>query len=128
MPSPASPAHASPPAARGTPPRSTPYTPAHAHLPGAAELPLTQHARVRLQQRGIPRWYLQLLLDHGQMQHDGHGATVLTVNHRVRQRLRFVLNRTEYARAERYFGVYAVVSPDAAVITAARRTRRAYLH
>jgi hypothetical protein len=39
-----------------------------------------------------------------------------------------VLSRTEYASAERYFDVYAVVAPDMAVVTAAHRTGRTHLH
>jgi len=36
--------------------------------------------------------------------------------------------RSEYAAAERYFSVYAVVSTDHTVVTAAHRTRRRRLH
>ena len=35
---------------------------------------LTDHAAIRLQQRGIPGWFLNLLLSHGRSRHDGHGA------------------------------------------------------
>ncbi len=42
--------------------------------------------------------------------------------------LRDVLTRSEYAAAERYFSVYAMVSTDQAVVTAAHRTRRRRLH
>lgn len=94
-----------------------------------AGLRLTHHASVRLQQRGIPPWYLDLLVQHGKPLHDGHGAVLLTVDKRTRRRLQTVLTRPEYARAERYFGVYAVVaSDDDAVITAAHRTRRNHMH
>jgi len=95
-----------------------------------ADLPpnLTQHASVRLQQRGIPGWFLGLLMDHGRSQHDGHGAVIKTVDHATRRHLRDVLTRSEYAAAERYFSVYAVVSSDQAVVTAAHRTRRRRLH
>jgi len=59
--------------------------------------------------------------------HVGHGAVIMTVDH-ARRHLRDVLWRSEYAAAERYFGVYAVVSADQAVVTAAHRTRRRRLH
>lgn len=89
-------------------------------------IPLTHHAVVRMQQRGIPPWFLELLVRHGTSMHDGHGAVVKSVNKAARRRLQAVLSRTEYARAERYFDVYAVVSADQAVVTAAHRTHRRY--
>ena len=87
---------------------------------------LTTHAAVRLQQRGIPAWFLALLVEHGKACHDGHGAVVCSVDKGARRRMQQALSRTEYAEAERYFGVYAVVSGDDAVITAARRRGRRF--
>ena len=89
---------------------------------------LTTHASIRLQQRGIPAWFLSLLVKHGNTVHDGRGAVIKTVNKTTRRRLQKVLSRTEYASAERYFDVYAVVAPDMAVVTAAHRTSRPHLH
>jgi hypothetical protein len=90
------------------------------------ELRLTNHAAVRLQQRGIPPWFMQLLLEHGSTEHDGHGALIKSVTKATRQRLARVLDRKQYAQAERWFGVYAVISTDSAVVTAAHRTQRRY--
>jgi len=87
---------------------------------------LTNHAAVRIQQRGIPPWYLRLLLEHGKSTHDGHGAVLKSVTKATRQRLQRVLSREQYVRAERYFGVYAVVSDDQAIVTAAHRTHRRF--
>ncbi len=87
---------------------------------------LTDHAAVRMQQRGIPGWYLRLLVEHGKTTHDGHGAVLKSISKSTRQRLRNVLSRHEYARAERYFGVYAVVASGQAVVTTAHRTNRRF--
>lgn len=87
---------------------------------------LTAHAAVRIQQRGIPAWYLQLLLEHGKTTHDGHGAVLKSMSKSTRQRLRHVLTREQYAQAERWFGVYAVVASDDAIVTAAHRTHRRF--
>jgi hypothetical protein len=87
---------------------------------------LTHHASVRMQQRGIPAWYLRLLVEHGKTTHDGHGAVLKSVSKSTRQRLRNVLSPKESAQAEHYFGVYAVVTPDRAVVTAAHRTHRRF--
>jgi hypothetical protein len=97
------------------------------HSPNTVALPvprMTNHASIRMQQRGIPSWFLRLLVEHGKTTHDGHGAVLKSVSKSTRRRLQQVLSRTEYAAAERYFGVYAVVTPDQAVVTAAHRIHR----
>jgi hypothetical protein len=93
-----------------------------------AAVSLTHHAATRLQQRGIPPWFLDLLVRHGKARHDGHQAVIRFVDKAARRRLQAVLSRTQYAEAERYFDVYAVVAMDGAVVTAAHRTRRPRLH
>lgn len=93
------------------------------------DLALTRHARMRLQQRGIPPWFLGLLVAHGRSRHDGHGAVVKTVDRASRRRLQQVLSGSDYRAAEAYFDVYAVIAlDDQAVVTAAHRTRRRRLH
>lgn len=87
-------------------------------------LRLTDHASIRMQQRGIPGWFVQLLIEHGKTRHDGHGALVKSVSKATRRRLQAVLPHRTYVEAERYFDVYAVLSDDQAVITAAHRTHR----
>jgi hypothetical protein len=87
---------------------------------------LTNHAAVRMQQRGIPQWFLNLLVRHGKTTHDGHGAILKSVSKGTRRRLKGVMSHAEYAEAERYFDVYAVVTPDSAVLTAAHRTHRRF--
>lgn len=86
----------------------------------------TDHAAVRMQQRGIPGWYLQLLGEAWQ-------GDARRPRRRAQERLQvhpptpsYVLSRHDYARAERYFGVYAVVAPGQAVVTAAHRTSRRF--
>ena len=62
----------------------------------------------------------------GKTTHAGHGAVLKSMSKAVRQRLRQVLTRHEYAEAERYFCVYAVVSSDQEIVTAAHRTHRRF--
>lgn len=90
------------------------------------DLRLTSHAAMRIQQRGIPAWYLSLLIEHGKSTHDGHGAVLKSIDKSTRQRLKGVLTRKQYASAERWFGVYAVVAGDNAIVTAAHRTHRRF--
>lgn len=90
--------------------------------------PLTPHASARLQQRGIPRWVLDLLLDHGRARHDHHGAELISFPKPVRRRLRRVLPRERFAAIERHFDVYAVVAGDGALLTVGHRTKRMRAH
>ena len=94
------------------------------HESSSSHFRLTNHAAVRIQQRGIPRWYLRLLLEHGKSTHDGHGAVLKSVARSTRARLQRVLTHEQYTQAERYFGVYAVVKDGNSVITAAHRVGR----
>lgn len=64
-------------------------------------LPLTQHARVRMQQRGIRAQALAALLDHGRVRRGPGGCDIV------------LLGRT-----------YAVLGADGAVVTVGHRTRR----
>jgi hypothetical protein len=96
--------------------------------PSAVPVRLTHHASVRLQQRGIPAWFLGLLVMHGKTVHDHRGAVIKLVDKGTRRRLQAVLGRADYVEAERYFDVYAVVAPDDVVVTAAHRRQRGRLH
>jgi hypothetical protein len=97
--------------------------------PDSCQPNLTRHASVRAQQRGIPVWFLALLVDHGRSHHDWHGAVVKSVDRAMRRRPQGVLSRADYIAAETYFDVYAVVAnDDLSIVTTAHRTRRRHLH
>ena len=85
---------------------------------------LTQHAEVRMQQRGIALTTLQSLLDYGSQAHDHRGATILYFDKRARSRLLKDSGRGVYRVVEKQLNAYAVVSTDGAVITVGRRKRR----
>ncbi len=100
---------------------------AHPRTPlPASGIRLTDHAAVRTQQRGIPAWFLDLLVEHGKPRHDGHGAVVMSVSKHTRRRLQRLMPPKSYAQAERWFNVYAVLSSDDVLITAAHRTQRRF--
>jgi len=102
---------------------------AAAFVPTCCQPNLTRHASIRAQQRGIPAWFLNLLITYGRSRHDGHGAIIKTVDQATRRRLQSALSRAKYMAAEPWFEVYAVVAyADQAVVTAAHRTRRRRLH
>jgi hypothetical protein len=88
-----------------------------------AMLPLTNHARIRLQQRGIPPVALENLLDYGRRCHDHHGATIVYFDHQARNILRRRTGASAFREIERYLDTYAVVAPDGDIVTVGHRTR-----
>ena len=79
--------------------------------------PLTAHARVRMQQRGIPPAALDVLLDYGREAHDRRGCRIVRFDKRSRRRAAKALGARSCCRLERYFDTYAVVAEDDAVVT-----------
>lgn len=93
-----------------------------------ATAPLTAHARVRMQQRGIPPAALDALLEFGRESHDHRGCRIVSFDKRSRRRAARELGARAFRSIERFLGAYAVVGGDDAVITVGHRgsRRRAY--
>lgn len=89
-----------------------------------AAAPLTAHARVRMQQRGIPAAALEVLLDYGREVHDRRGARIVRFDKRSRRRAARELGARAFRSLERFLGAYAVVGADDAVITVGHRVGR----
>jgi hypothetical protein len=86
-------------------------------------LPITNHAQARLQQRGIPVYVVESLLDFGCETHDHRGGTKIFFDHKALNRLRQT-SSVSYRNLERYLNTYVVLGSDGTLITAAHRTRR----
>lgn len=89
--------------------------------------PLTAHARVRMQQRGIPPAALEALLDYGRECHDHRGCRVVRFDKRSRRRVQRLLSPGAFKRLEPYLGAYAIVAGDDAVVTVGHRAGRRML-
>jgi hypothetical protein len=87
-------------------------------------LGLTQHAEVRMQQRGITPLILRSLLDYGATTHDHRGATIVYFDKRARSRLLRDSGRAGYRQVEKHLNAYAVVANDGSVVTVGRRNKR----
>ena len=83
--------------------------------------PTTRHAQIRCQQRGISGQLLELLLDHGEERHLGHGATIVSFPKDARERLRRSLPRKTYAALDSRLNVYAIVGANGQVMTVGHR-------
>ncbi|MEP7068497.1 MAG: hypothetical protein ABI789_04615 [Usitatibacter sp.] len=87
--------------------------------------PLTTHARVRMQQRGIPAAAVEFLLDFGAEAHDHrNGCRIVRFDKRSRQRAAHELGARRLRSVERWLDTYAVVGPDDAVVTVGHRHHR----
>ena len=91
-------------------------------------LQITDHARARLQQRGIPLPVLDCLLSFGKKVHDHHGAEILFFDHQARNQIRRTYGEENFKRLESKLDTYAVVGPDGAVLTVGHRTKRINRH
>lgn len=87
-------------------------------------LQITNHARTRLQQRGIPMPVLDCLLAFGRKVHDHHGAEILFFDHRARNQIRRSYGEDDFKRLESKLDTYAVIGSDGAVMTVGHRTKR----
>ena len=85
---------------------------------------LTQHAQIRMQQRGIRKGTLESLLDYGTTVYDHHGATIVYFDKKAKYRVRKFAGRQQYRAMEKQLNAYAVVACDGAVVTVGRRDRR----
>jgi hypothetical protein len=83
----------------------------------------TKHAKIRAQQRGIPRLVLDWLMDYGTMKR-GHGVDFYSFDHKSRKALRQEIGKVAYKRIADLLNAYAVVSDDGAVITTGWRTKK----
>jgi hypothetical protein len=86
-------------------------------------LPLTPHAAVRMQQRGICPEMLDALLHFGREVHVAGGRDLVFFDKRARARLAKT-GLVSGALAERLCKSYAVLSSDGIVITVGHRYRR----
>ena len=85
--------------------------------------PLTSHARVRMQQRGIPPAALDVLLEYGREAHDHRGCRIVQFDKRSRSRAARALGDA-FRRVERHLDAYAVLAADDAVVTVGHRLGR----
>ncbi len=84
---------------------------------------LTTHAERRLQQRSIPPFLLELLLQFGARVQQ-NGSECISLDKASRRELKRFVGDRIYRRIEDLLDVYAIVSRDGFVITAGYRLER----
>ena len=84
---------------------------------------MTNHAQIRIQQRGIPAQAIEAILSYGKRKRH-HGADVYFLDKPSRERLACSMGQKVYSKLERSLNSYLVVSDEGAIITAAHRLQR----
>jgi hypothetical protein len=83
----------------------------------------TDHARARMQQRGISAAAIDLLFSYGASAHDHHGGEIVYFDKSARARLAST-NPAAARAAARLSRTYAIVGSDGMVVTVGHRFRR----
>jgi len=87
-------------------------------------LNFTSHARTRIQQRGIPEFVVENLLDFGREAYDHHGRCVVYFDRRARAAMQIACDAVTYRRLEPRLDAYAVLALSGDIVTVGHRTRR----
>ena len=85
---------------------------------------VSQHAKIRMQQRAISADMLESLLDFGQVKFNGQGTEILTFPKKVVKNLKKELNHKVFMKIERHLNLYAIMSSGGELITTGYRTKR----
>ena len=85
---------------------------------------LTDHARVRMQQRGRPSTVIECLLDYGKLEHDHRGGAIVYLDKAARRRLARERGKLVAQSLGKRLDAYAVVGTDGIVVTVGHRYKR----
>lgn len=85
----------------------------------------SQHATIRMQQRGIPEQVVRNIISYGTSRKVPGGAVARFMSNKDLKGLSRVLPKNERTQLDRHKSVY-VVMDDAHIITVGHRTRRFY--
>ncbi len=91
-------------------------------------LPMTHHAQTRLQQRGIPPFVVEQLLDFGRQAHDHQGGTIVFFDQKARNKLRREITKDSFKQIESHLSTYAVLGSNGVIVTVGHRTQRINRH
>lgn len=87
-------------------------------------IPLSRHAEVRQQQRGIRKEVLDCLLAYGRREHDHSRCEIVFFDAVALQRVARFEERTTANLAAEHREVYAVVNSEGHIVTTGHRFRR----
>lgn len=89
---------------------------------------LTQHAMIRMQQRGIGRLTIDYLLDHGRETYSNGGAKIIYFDKHTRLKLMANVSKSDRVVLEKQSDAYLIIGEDGNVVTVGHRTKRLAKH
>ena len=89
---------------------------------------ITDHARLRIQQRGIQEEMLPLLLKYGKKTYDNYGGQVYCLNKASRERLERECSREVLRKIRDMLDIYAVFCEGNGLVTVGHRFKRIKRH
>jgi hypothetical protein len=88
------------------------------------EARVTEHAAIRVRQRGVDPVVLDCLLSYGSSVHDHQGGEIVVFDKRAFRRLERAVDAALLRRVADHRSLYAVRSMDGALVTVGHRFRR----
>ena len=82
---------------------------------------LTEHASMRVKQRGIPPLIRNWLIYYGKANYDGHGAVIRYFNKDSIRKMEKALGREPIRRMSEFLRCYLVQSTDGTIVTLGKR-------
>ena len=92
------------------------------------EITVTEHAKIRMQQRAISAEMLDKLLEFGEIKFNGNGTEIVTFPKRIVKKLKTELPHREFVSLEKHLKMYAVLTTDDELVTVGYRTRHLKMH
>lgn len=89
---------------------------------------MTQHAAIRMQQRGIKENTLDCLFQFGSKMHDRRGCIIVFFDKQARKRLKETSDLNQSRLIESQMDAYAVVSIRGEILTVGHRIKRINRH
>ena len=89
---------------------------------------MTQHATIRMQQRGIKENTLDCLFEFGSKMHDRRGCIIVFFDKQARKRLKETSDLNQAKLIESQMDTYAVVSIRGEILTVGHRIKRITRH
>lgn len=89
------------------------------------QITLTDHARIRMQQRGIPKSQIEWLWEFGSERYDRYGKLWLSYDHKAKKLMQKLLPKDVLKRVK--LDAYGVIAEESGVmVTVGHRTKRFY--
>ncbi len=85
---------------------------------------ITQHAAIRMQQRGIREKTLDCLLKFGSRTHSDRGCFIMFFDKQARKRLQKIADSNLYKYLQSQLDAYAIVTAQGEVLTVGHRFKR----